>query len=132
MTGGTSSGTIRIPGNTDRTEFREILARSQTIYTVKMDAGVLMGNHFHLLLETPLGNLNEYMRRKNSRLRDRRQRSQSGKKKERINIRMSSKDLDQVQVIAAQEGIPYQTLVSSIMHKYVSGYLIEKERRLND
>lgn len=53
-------------------------------------------------------------------------------KDKRINIRMSSKDLDRVQVIAAQEGIPYQTLVSSIIHKYVSGYLIEKERRLND
>lgn len=49
-------------------------------------------------------------------------------KDRRINIRMSSKDLDQVQVIAAQEGIPYQTLVSSIIHKYVSGYFIEKKR----
>ncbi|MBA4418590.1 MAG: antitoxin [Syntrophus sp. (in: bacteria)] len=49
-------------------------------------------------------------------------------KDKRINIRMSSKDLDQVQVIAAQEGIPYQTLVSSIIHKYVSGYLIEKKK----
>lgn len=49
-------------------------------------------------------------------------------KDKRINIRMSSKDLDQVQVIAAQEGIPYQTLISSIIHKYVSGYLIEKKR----
>jgi predicted DNA binding CopG/RHH family protein len=50
------------------------------------------------------------------------------KKDKRINIRMSSKDLDQVQVIAAQEGVPYQTLISSIIHKYVSGYLIEKKR----
>jgi predicted DNA binding CopG/RHH family protein len=49
-------------------------------------------------------------------------------KDKRINIRMSSKDLDQVQVIAAQEGIPYQTLISSIIHKYVSGYLTEKKR----
>jgi predicted DNA binding CopG/RHH family protein len=49
-------------------------------------------------------------------------------KNKRINIRMSSKDLDQVQVIAAQEGIPYQTLISSIIHKYVSGYLLEKKR----
>ena len=48
-------------------------------------------------------------------------------KDKRINIRMSSKDLDQVQVIAAQEGVPYQTLISSIIHKYVSGYLIEKK-----
>jgi predicted DNA binding CopG/RHH family protein len=49
-------------------------------------------------------------------------------KDKRINIRMSSKDLNQVQVIAAQEGIPYQTLISSIIHKYVSGYLTEKKR----
>jgi|PlaIllAssembly_1097288.scaffolds.fasta_scaffold520397_2 predicted DNA binding CopG/RHH family protein len=49
-------------------------------------------------------------------------------KDKRINIRMSLKDLDQVQVIAAQEGIPYQTLISSIIHKYVSGYLFEKKR----
>ncbi len=49
-------------------------------------------------------------------------------KNKRINIRMSSKDLDQVQVIAVQEGVPYQTLISSVIHKYVSGYLIEKKR----
>ena len=49
-------------------------------------------------------------------------------KDKRINIRMSSKDLDLVQVIAVQEGIPYQTLVSSIIHKYVSGYLIERNK----
>jgi predicted DNA binding CopG/RHH family protein len=49
-------------------------------------------------------------------------------KDKRINIRMSSKDLDQVQVIAVQEGIPYQTLVSSIIHKYVSGYLVERKK----
>lgn len=50
------------------------------------------------------------------------------KKDKRINIRMSSKDLDQVQVIAAQEGIPYQTLISSIIHKFVSGHFNEKKR----
>ena len=50
------------------------------------------------------------------------------KKDKRINIRMSSKDLVQVQVIAAQEGVPYQTFISSIIHKYVSGYLIDKKR----
>ena len=49
-------------------------------------------------------------------------------KDKRINIRMSSKDLDQVQIIAVKEGIPYQTLISSIIHKYVAGYLIEKKR----
>jgi predicted DNA binding CopG/RHH family protein len=46
----------------------------------------------------------------------------------RINIRISSKDLGDVQVLAAREGIPYQTLVSSIIHKYVSGVLTEKSR----
>jgi len=48
-------------------------------------------------------------------------------KDKRINIRMSSKDLDRVRVIATQQGIPYQTLISSIIHKYVSGYLKERE-----
>jgi len=48
-------------------------------------------------------------------------------KDKRINIRMSSKDLEQVQIIAAREGIPYQTLISSIIHKYVSGYLTDKK-----
>ena len=48
-------------------------------------------------------------------------------KDKRINIRMSSKDLDQVQVLAAREGVPYQTLISSIIHKFVSGYLIDKK-----
>jgi predicted DNA binding CopG/RHH family protein len=51
------------------------------------------------------------------------------RKDKRINIRMSSKDLDQVQAIAAEEGIPYQTLISSIIHKYVSGRLVEKRQR---
>lgn len=49
-------------------------------------------------------------------------------KDKRINIRVSSKDLNQVQVIAAEEGIPYQTLISSIIHKYANGNLIEKRR----
>lgn len=44
----------------------------------------------------------------------------------RVSIRMTSKDLDQVQLMAVQEGIPYQTLVSSIIHKYVSGHLVER------
>jgi len=49
-------------------------------------------------------------------------------KDKRINIRMSSKDLDQIQIIAAQEGMPYQTLISSVIHKYVSGSLIERRK----
>ena len=51
--------------NEDRESFVEILAGSRTIYSVRLYAWVLMENHFHLLLETPLGNLNEFMRRFN-------------------------------------------------------------------
>ena len=48
------------------------------------------------------------------------------KKDRRINIRISSKDLNAIQKRALEEGIPYQTLISSLLHKYVSGRLIEK------
>lgn len=47
------------------------------------------------------------------------------KKDKRINIRISSRDLNALQRRALQEGIPYQTLVSSILHKYVSGSLYD-------
>ena len=45
------------------------------------------------------------------------------KKDKRINIRISSRDLKSLQRRALEEGIPYQTLVSSILHKFVSGSL---------
>jgi len=45
------------------------------------------------------------------------------KKDKRINIRISNRDLTAIQSKASQEGIPYQTLVSSIIHKYISGSL---------
>jgi len=44
------------------------------------------------------------------------------KKDKRLNIRISSKDLEGIQRAAIREGIPYQTLVSSIIHKFVLGY----------
>ena len=46
-------------------------------------------------------------------------------KNHRINFRMSEKDFRGIQVKAIQEGIPYQTLVSSVVHKYLSGQLKE-------
>jgi predicted DNA binding CopG/RHH family protein len=49
------------------------------------------------------------------------------KKDRRINIRLSSKDLEAIQKRALQEGIPYQTLVASVLHKYVSGRLRETD-----
>ena len=45
------------------------------------------------------------------------------KKSERINIRLTPYDLDHIKRIAIKEGMPYQTLISSILHKYAAGYL---------
>jgi len=47
------------------------------------------------------------------------------KKDKRINIRLSGRDLSAIQRRALEEGIPYQTLVASILHKYVSGSLYD-------
>ena len=47
------------------------------------------------------------------------------RKDKRINIRISSRDLEQIQKRAAREGIPYQTYISSSLHKLVSGRLKE-------
>jgi predicted DNA binding CopG/RHH family protein len=46
------------------------------------------------------------------------------KKDQRLNIRISSRDLKSLQARALEEGIPYQTLAASLLHKYVSGHLI--------
>ena len=48
------------------------------------------------------------------------------RKTKRINIRLSARDLEDLQVKAAEEGMPYQTLISSVLHKFASGRLIEK------
>lgn len=47
------------------------------------------------------------------------------RKDRRLNIRISSKDLEAIQKRALEEGLPYQTLISSLLHKYVSGRLRE-------
>ncbi len=47
-------------------------------------------------------------------------------KDSRINIRLSSKDLRSLQKRALQEGLPYQTLIASLLHKYVEGRLVEQ------
>jgi len=47
------------------------------------------------------------------------------KKDKRINIRLSGRDLSAIQRRAMEEGMPYQTLVASILHKYVSGSLYD-------
>jgi len=48
------------------------------------------------------------------------------RKDKRVNIRISEKDLLDLQKRAVRQGIPYQTLISSVLHKYISGGLTEK------
>lgn len=48
-------------------------------------------------------------------------------KDRRVNIRLSSGDLQDIQVKALQEGMPYQTLIASVLHKYATGKLAERE-----
>jgi len=47
------------------------------------------------------------------------------KKDKRLNIRISERDLNELQKKAVSEGLPYQTFVSSIIHKFVNGKLVE-------
>ncbi len=49
------------------------------------------------------------------------------KKDKRINLRLTQKDYHQIQLKAIEQGIPYQTLISSIIHRYLSGALIQKQ-----
>ncbi len=51
--------------------------------------------------------------------------AQTFKKDKRINIRISGRDLTAIQRRALEEGMPYQTLVASVLHKYVSGSLYD-------
>ena len=49
------------------------------------------------------------------------------RKDKRVNIRISENDLVQLQRKAVQEGLPYQTLISSVLHKFVNGRFVERE-----
>ncbi len=51
-------------------------------------------------------------------------------KDRRVNIRLSTPDLMDIQERAAEEGIPCQTIIASVLHKYVSGRLVEPPSRL--
>ena len=56
----------------------------------------------------------------------------AGLKDRRINIRLSERDLRRIKEAALREGIPYQTLISSVLHKYGAGMLIEEPRSRRD
>jgi predicted DNA binding CopG/RHH family protein len=50
------------------------------------------------------------------------------RKDKRVNIRMTARDLVHLQKAALEEGLPYQTLIASILHKYITGRLVERPR----
>ena len=50
------------------------------------------------------------------------------RKDKRLNIRISERDLVELQRKAVKEGLPYQTYVSSIIHKFVNGTLVDAEK----
>jgi len=47
-------------------------------------------------------------------------------KDKRVNIRLSASDLHDIQARALEEGMPYQTLIASVLHKYVTGRLRDR------
>ncbi len=51
-------------------------------------------------------------------------------KNRRVNVRLSTPDLIDIQTRAAEEGVPYQTLIASVLHKFVTGRFTEKPSRL--
>lgn len=51
------------------------------------------------------------------------------RKDRRVNIRISQRDLSELQRKAVYEGLPYQTFISSLLHKFVNGNLPEKAMR---
>lgn len=51
-------------------------------------------------------------------------------KDKRVNIRISSRDLEDIQAKAAEEAIPYQTLMASVLHKFVTRRLVEPSSSL--
>jgi predicted DNA binding CopG/RHH family protein len=49
------------------------------------------------------------------------------RKDKRVNIRISAKVLRDIQIKAIEDGIPYQTLMSSVLHKFAAGRLMERK-----
>lgn len=52
----------------------------------------------------------------------------TARKDQRINIRLTQRDLTAIKSIALEEGMPYQTLIASVLHKYVTGRLVDRGR----
>jgi predicted DNA binding CopG/RHH family protein len=64
---------------------------------------------------TPVPNVDDEIKRHQAEARN------FATKNKKINIRLSEWDFNKIKIRAAEEGLPYQTLVSSLIHKYVTG-----------
>ena len=51
------------------------------------------------------------------------------KEETKMNIRISSSELEKIKAVAMQEGLKYQTFIKSILHKYITGQLVEEKQR---
>ena len=56
--------------------------------------------------------------------------AERSKKNEAISLRMSSFDLSRIKAMAAEQGMPYQTLINVLVHKYVTNQMYEKDEVL--
>lgn len=52
------------------------------------------------------------------------------RKTKNINIRISESDLTQLKLKAEEEGMPYQTLITSVLHKYITDRLVDEKEML--
>ena len=78
-------------------------------------------------IEKDINNLqpiNKEKRKKIEKIIDR------AKKNRVISLRMNNYDLEKIKERAKEEGIPYQTLISMVLHKYVAKQLVDKEEIL--
>ena len=78
-----------------------------------------------LLESVERGAWSKVLRAKTARNRYARYATATFRKNRRLNIRLSSKDLEAIQKRALAEGLPYQTLISSLLHKFAAGRLKE-------
>ena len=66
---------------------------------------------------------------KNSRALQKSAKAFVKKKETKMNIRISANELDKIKAKAAQEGLKYQTFIKSVLHKYITGQLVEEKHR---
>ncbi len=66
---------------------------------------------------------------RNSKLLQKTAKTLVKKEETKMNIRISSNELDKIKAKAEQEGLKYQTFIKSILHKYITGQLVEEKHR---